>query len=50
MSNRRFILKAVSECGTYKETLRCLTQEEADRFAATLKAEGWVVTINGAAA
>jgi hypothetical protein len=38
-------LKATSECKTYRETLKCRTQEEAINLMAALQAEGWSVKI-----
>jgi hypothetical protein len=38
-------LKAVSQCKTYRETMTCLTKEEADQLAGALRADGWSVSI-----
>ena len=40
-----WIIKAISECGTYKETLRCVSEAEANSYAVALRADGWSVTI-----
>lgn len=40
-----FILKITSPCGTYKETMKCRTMEEAHAYADALRAEGSTVTI-----
>lgn len=40
-----FILKIVSPCGTYRETIKCITLEEANMYAEALRAEGSTVTI-----
>ena len=41
---RYIIVKAVSECKTYKETFKCLSHAEADALIKALVAEGWVAT------
>lgn len=41
------ILKVVSVCGTYKETLKCKTMPEALAYKAALELDNWVVTIKG---
>jgi len=43
-----YIVKATSECGTYKETMRCISQAEADGYKAALQADGRTVTIHSA--
>lgn len=40
-----FMVQAVSGCKSYRESLRCLTSQEAEQYAAALRAEGWTVTI-----
>lgn len=40
-----FILKIVSPCGTYKETMKCVSADEANMYAEALRAEGSTVTI-----
>jgi hypothetical protein len=39
------IVNAVSECGTYKEVLKCKTMEEAQGYKEALEADGWKVQI-----
>jgi hypothetical protein len=41
-----WIIKATSECGTYKETMRCKSQAEADMYADALRADGWTVKVD----
>lgn len=42
----RFIVKAVSACGTYRETLKFSTREEAEQYAAAIRATGaWVANV-----
>ena len=45
MIKANIIVKIVSPCGTYRETIRCVTMEEANRYADVLRAEGSKVTI-----
>jgi hypothetical protein len=45
MITPKFLVTATSECGTYVETLKCLTLEEAQQYEAALVAEGWTVDI-----
>lgn len=40
-----YTLKIVSPCGTYKETMKCISMEEANMYADALRAEGSSVTI-----
>lgn len=45
MNTANILVKIVSPCGTYRETIRCVTMEEAEGYAAALRAEGSKVTI-----
>lgn len=45
MVKANIVLKIVSPCGTYKETIRCVTMEEANSYAEALRADGSTVTI-----
>lgn len=48
MVKAQITLKIVSPCGTYKETMKCVTMEEAEMYAKALRAEGSTVSIKDA--
>jgi hypothetical protein len=43
MNTSQVIVSAVSQCGTYKEVLKCNTPEEAKAYKVALEADGWKV-------
>lgn len=42
------IVKVVSACKTYRETLKCISLEEAEAFAAAIIEDGGTATIRPA--
>lgn len=40
-----YLVIAISECGTYRETLKCRTNAEAQEYAHELRLDGWSVRV-----
>jgi hypothetical protein len=47
MNKATITVKVVSPCGTYRETIKCRTMDEARGYKTALEADGSTVTIEG---